>query len=139
MRISQYDTVILRRSLRGVSAVVIRMGSGREIISAFVNPFLLVYVALFPIVNPIGGEPIFLGLTRHCNEKERDALALRVARNSLFLLLSSLLVGSYVLDFFGITLPMVRVAGGLVVAAIAWNLLQTGNEGNQERSAITSR
>jgi multiple antibiotic resistance protein len=99
------------------------------------NAFLLVYAGLFPIVNPIGGAPIFLGLTQYCTEGERNALALRVTRNSFFLLLGSLLVGSYVLEFFGITLPIVRVAGGLVVTATGWNLLQAGNEGDAERAA----
>jgi len=98
------------------------------------NAFLLVYVGLFPIINPIGGAPIFLGLTRHCSDPERNALALRVATNSFFLLLGSLLVGSYVLEFFGITLPILRVAGGLIVAATGWNLLQAG-DGDDERSA----
>ena len=74
---------------------------------AIANAFLLVYAGLFPIVNPIGGAPIFLGLTRHCTEEERHALALGVTLNSFFLLLGSLLVGSYVLEFFGITLPVV--------------------------------
>jgi multiple antibiotic resistance protein len=67
------------------------------------NAFLLVYAGLFPIVNPIGDAPIFLGLTRECTEKERNALALRVSLNSFILLLGSLFVGSYVLEFFGIT------------------------------------
>src|SRR5208283_2573223 len=93
------------------------------------NPFLLVYAGLFPIVNPIGGAPIFLGLTRHyCAEHQRKRLALQVSINSFFLLLGSLLFGSYVLEFFGITLPIVRIAGGLVVAATGWNLLQAQYE-----------
>src|SRR5271169_1465152 len=91
------------------------------------NVFLLVYAGLFPIVNPIGNAPIFLGLTRHCTDEERRALALRVAINGFFLLLGSLLFGSYVLEFFGITLPVVRIAGGLVVTATGWNLLQAGD------------
>ncbi len=99
------------------------------------NTFLLVYAGLFPIVNPIGGAPIFLGLTRHCIEKERNALARRVASGSFFLLLGSLLFGSYVLEFFGITLPVLRIAGGLVVTAIGWKLLQAGDEGVEERGA----
>ena len=99
------------------------------------NVFLLVYVGLFPIVNPIGGAPIFLGLTRHCAEKERNTLAFRVTCNSFFLLLGSLLVGSYVLEFFGITLPIVRIAGGLVVAATGWNLLQAEGEEGDEQTA----
>ena len=91
-----------------------------------VSAFLLAFVGLFPIVNPIGGAPIFLGLTWQCTEQERNALALRVTRNSFFLLMGSLLVGSYVLEFFGITLPIVRIAGGLVVTATGWNLLHRG-------------
>ena len=91
------------------------------------NAFLLVYAGLFPIVNPVGGAPIFVSLTRQCTDDERDALALHVALNSFFLLLGSLLGGSYVLEFFGITLPIVRVAGGLVVTATGWKLLQSGN------------
>src|SRR5271163_4924039 len=92
------------------------------------NTFLLIYAGLFPIINPIGGAPIFLGLTRECTEKERNALALRVTFNSFFMLLGSLLFGSYVLEFFGITLPVLRVAGGLVVTATGWSLLQARDE-----------
>ena len=103
------------------------------------NAFLLVYAGLFPIINPIGGAPIFLGLSRHCTEKERNGLALRVTVNSFFLLLGSLLGGSYVLEFYGITLPIVRVAGGLLVTTTAWRLLQTGNydDVQNDRKTVT--
>jgi len=88
-----------------------------------VNSFLLVYAALFSIVNPLGGAPVFLSLTRHLPPAVRHALAGRVALNGFLLLLGSLFVGSHVLEFFGLTLPVVRVAGGLVVIAAGWNLL----------------
>jgi multiple antibiotic resistance protein len=90
------------------------------------SSFLLVYAGLFPIVNPIGSAPLFLSLTRKCSPAERNALSWRVAVNGFFLLLGSLFVGSHVLEFFGITLPVVRVAGGLVVTAFGWKLLQAG-------------
>jgi multiple antibiotic resistance protein len=99
------------------------------------NTFLLVYAGLFPIVNPIGGAPIFLGLTASFAEADRNTLARQVAINSALLLAGSMLVGSYVLVFFGITLPVVRVAGGLVVIAYGWRLLQTGVEADDQRSA----
>src|SRR5277367_1241022 len=105
------------------------------IVENLINVFLLVYAGLFPIINPIGGAPIFLGLTRHCTEEERNALALGVTINSFFLLLGSLLIGSYVLEFFGITLPIVRVAGGLIVAATGWSLLQASDDLTDDRSA----
>lgn len=102
------------------------------------NAFLLVYMGLLPIINPLGNSPIFLGLTQHCTDEERHSLAHRVAINGFFLMLGSLLVGSHVLEFFGITLPVVRVAGGLVVTALGWKLLQAGDEGVDSREVPTA-
>jgi multiple antibiotic resistance protein len=90
------------------------------------NTFLLVYAGLFPIVNPVGSAPIFLSLTRHSTARERHALASRVAVHSFFLLLGSLLIGSHVLEFFGISVPALRVGGGLVVTSFGWQLLHAG-------------
>lgn len=101
-----------------------------------INAFLLVYAALFPIVNPIGSAPLFLRMTSGRTSAERSALAQSVARNSFFLLLGSLFIGSHVLEFFGITLPVVRIAGGLVVAAFGWQLLHTSEEPNTDRAEV---
>ncbi|MBN9532302.1 MAG: MarC family protein [Alphaproteobacteria bacterium] len=95
--------------------------------SVFINTFLLIYAGLFPIVNPIGNAPLFLSMTRWQSDSTRAQLARRVAVNSTFLLLGSLLVGSHLLVFFGISLPVVRIAGGLVVTAFAWTMLNAGN------------
>ncbi|HML11426.1 MAG TPA: MarC family protein [Stellaceae bacterium] len=94
--------------------------------NAAANSFLLVYAGLFPIVNPVGSAPIFLALTSHNPVEVRRRLVHKVAINSFILLLGSLFVGSHVLVFFGITLPVVRIAGGLAVAAFAWQLLRDG-------------
>ena len=77
-------------------------------------------------MNPIGSAPIFLGLTSGCTEPERNTLARRVAINSVLMLAGSMFVGSHLLVFFGITLPVVRIAGGLVLIAFGWNLLHSG-------------
>jgi len=92
---------------------------------AIVNTFVLCYAALFPIVNPVGSAPLFLGLTQFTTEKVRNALAMRVAISSFFLLLGSLFMGSHVLEFFGISLPVVRIGGGLVVTSFGWKLLNS--------------
>jgi len=94
--------------------------------SEFINTFLLAYAALFPIVNPVGSSPIFLSLTGHNTDQERQILARKVGFNSFFLLVGATIVGSYVLEFFGITLSVVRIAGGLVVTAFGWRLLHEG-------------
>ena len=103
--------------------------------SDVMNAFLLVYAGLFPIINPVGSAPIFLGLTAGCTEAERNTLAWRVGINSIFLLAGSMFVGSHLLVFFGITLPVVRIAGGLVVAAFGWKLLQSGVDPDDRRAA----
>jgi multiple antibiotic resistance protein len=101
-----------------------------------INAFLLIYAGLFPIVNPVGCAPLFLGLTHHCSDGERRLLALSIAWNGFLLLLGSLLAGSYVLEFFGITLPAVRVAGGLVVMAFGWKMLHASSD-PEDRSAAS--
>jgi multiple antibiotic resistance protein len=95
-------------------------------LKAAANSFLLVYAGLFPIVNPIGSAPIFLALTSGNTLEVRRRLAWRVAINGFVLLLGSLFVGSHVLVFFGITLPVLRIAGGLAVASFGWRLLRDG-------------
>ncbi|HUA77093.1 MAG TPA: MarC family protein [Acetobacteraceae bacterium] len=90
------------------------------------NTFLLVYAALFPIVDPIGNVPFFLAATLANTEAERHALASGVARYSFFLLVGSFFFGANVLGFFGVTIPAVRVAGGLAVSAFGWRLLESG-------------
>src|SRR5215471_8108239 len=85
---------------------------------------LLVLSALFPIVNPLGNSPIFLALTREYSPPDRRALARRVAVNSFFLLVGSYFVGTYILSFFGISIPVVQVGGGLIVISTGWTMLK---------------
>ena len=91
--------------------------------SELANTFLFVFAGLFPVVNPLATAPIFLSLTTGCQESQRHSLALRVALNSFWLLLGSMLFGSLILEFFGITVPVVRVAGGTLITAMGWRLL----------------
>ena len=109
--------------------------AGTNHVSEILNAFVLVFAALFPIVNPLGSAPIFLSLTAGREAAERDRLAMGVAINGFFLLLGSLLFGSEILEFFGLTVPVVRVAGGLLVAAMGWKLLNEGN-GPPERKDV---
>lgn len=100
---------------------------------------LLEVAALFPIVNPVGTAPIFLSLTRGASATTRETLARRIAINGFVLLVGSLLVGSYILTFFGISLPVVQVAGGLVLTSTGWSLLtRPPGEANAERTVATT-
>lgn len=92
-------------------------------LSGFLATALVTIAALIPITNPPGNAPIFISLTRGMGEAERASMARRVALSCFALLVAATFVGSYVLQFFDISLPVVRVAGGLLVAATAWRLL----------------
>lgn len=92
-------------------------------VSELISAFLLSFAALFPIVNPIESAPFFLALTSNMTQTERSALARVIAINGFALLLGSMVLGPWLLEFFGIELPVVRIAGGLVVTALGWKLL----------------
>jgi multiple antibiotic resistance protein len=85
---------------------------------------LLIVGALFPIVNPIGSAPFFLTLTRGISRQGRAVLSRMIALNGLILILGSIFVGTYVLAFFGISLPVVQVSGGMVLVAAGWTMLR---------------
>jgi multiple antibiotic resistance protein len=85
--------------------------------------FLLTFAALFPIVNPIEGAPLFYVLTRELPVARQQVLARQVALNGLALLLGSMVLGPWLLVFFGIELPVVRIVGGLVITSLGWKLL----------------
>lgn len=94
-----------------------------EIASSVVGAAVTAFVALFPIVNPIGGLAVFFGLTSDDTEAERRSYALRIAIYVVGILLAFALAGSWVLEFFGISLPALRIAGGLIVAHTAWAMV----------------
>ena len=93
-----------------------------------VRVFLLTLTALFPIVDPLAGSPIFLAMTQGYSAQTRRLLAWRVAMNSLVLMVGSYFVGAHVLNFFGVSLPVVQVGGGLVVASMGWRMLLEKDE-----------
>jgi len=100
---------------------------------------LLIVSALFPIVNPIGGSPVFLLLTQDYSKESRKLLARRVAINSFILLIVSMVVGMHILSFFEISLPVVQVGGGLIVVSTGWAMLTRSDQVDrgQSHQAVT--
>jgi MarC family membrane protein len=104
----------------------------RNILLEAAKSLFLILSALFPIVDPLGGSPIFLAMTREYSPSTRRALSLRIAMNSFFLLVGSYFIGTHILSFFGISLPVVQVGGGLIVISTGWALLKQGNDDDQK-------
>ena len=95
----------------------------------------LVVAALFPIVNPLGNTPIFLTLTRGLSGEGRAKLARAIAINGLVLMIVSIFIGTHILGFFGISLPVVQVGGGLVVISTGWALLRQSDNDDAAEDA----
>ena len=81
------------------------------------------FLALFPIVNPFGGVPLFFALTSDFSNKERNQTALKTALYVFGILVVFMFFGRFVLNFFGISLPVLQIAGGLIVANTAWGMV----------------
>lgn len=97
--------------------------------------FLLGFPALFSIVNPVSGAFIFRTRTAERSPADRIALAGKVGIYAACVMLVALWAGSYVLAFFGITLPALRCAGGLVVALYAWTSLNSPEQREARKHA----
>jgi len=98
-----------------------------------INAFLLGFPALFSIVNPPSGGLIFRAVLGGRSDAEYAHIALRVGVYSFVVMMVSLWAGSFVLAFFGITLPALRVAGGMVVALSAWGRLNAPENREQQK------
>ena len=107
-----------------------------DLIAAFSKGLLLVVATVLPIVNPPAMAPTFLAMTEGATPATRSLLARRIGVNVTISLIGAMVIGSYVLAIFGISLPIVRVAGGLIVAASAWRLLSAGTAATDGRAEL---
>ncbi|AKE06954.1 antibiotic resistance protein MarC [Burkholderia cepacia] len=96
----------------------------------FTKTILLIVAALFPVINPPAAGLMVLSMVPDATPADREELARRIAFNSLAILAASLSIGAYVLSFFGISMPVLRVAAGIVIGIAGWNLL------NKDRDTI---
>jgi multiple antibiotic resistance protein len=85
----------------------------------------VVFATLTPIINAPGMAPIFLTLTEGVSDTTRNRVARQIAVSGFLLVIGSVLIGSPLLAFFGVSLPVLRVGGGMLVTATAWQLLRS--------------
>jgi multiple antibiotic resistance protein len=99
------------------------------------STFLLAFPALFSIVNPIGTAFIFLSATSRYSHALRANMARWIAIYSFLIVTGSVYIGAYVLGFFGISVPVLRVAGGIVIALAAWKMLNSDDATDSGKEA----
>jgi multiple antibiotic resistance protein len=83
-----------------------------------------VFAALFSVVNPMGAVPVFLSMTPTYTKHERNRSALMTSIYFVSILLVFFVAGSAILSFFGITLPAIQIAGGLIIFGNGTSLLK---------------
>ncbi|HTQ72393.1 MAG TPA: MarC family NAAT transporter [Acidocella sp.] len=98
-----------------------------------ISAFLLAFPALFSIINPLGGAIIFHEVTDEQGAVQKQALARRVAVYSFLVMMIALLAGTYVLNFFGISMNALRIAGGLVVSVRAYEMLNAPDNNTRRK------
>lgn len=81
------------------------------------------FLALFPIVDPFGGVPVFFTMTSSWTARDRRHTAYKTGMWVFVILVTFLFFGRFVLSFFGISLPVLKIAGGLIVAHTAWGMV----------------
>jgi multiple antibiotic resistance protein len=107
----------------------------RDVLLALPSAATATFLALFPIVNPLGGVPMFFTLTSDYTPEERRRTALKIAIDVIAILVVFMLFGRFVLSFFGISLPVLKIAGGLIVANTAWGMVTGSSRITVEESS----
>jgi len=105
------------------------------------NSFLIAFSVLLPLMNPLGSALVFLGLVGDAPPSVYHALARRIAINNIIFLAVFELLGATILNFFGISLPIVQLSGGLVIAVMGWSVLnerdsRANSRNKQEESEV---
>ncbi len=107
--------------------------------SQLVSYALGTFVALFPITNPVGVVPIFYSLTANTSQRQRLQQAKKVALNASTIMAFFFLTGQAILDFWGISLGVLQIAGGLLIARTAWTFAETDRPQSVPNSSDTAQ
>jgi multiple antibiotic resistance protein len=113
------------------------MGTFMQQLGTLLKAIPITFMALFPVINPLGTAIIIHGITGNLDQKARMRFSRKIAINSVLLLITLLLGGGYILSFFGISVPVVQLAGGIVLASMGWKMLDREDQGGDEKSGKT--
>jgi multiple antibiotic resistance protein len=98
------------------------------------NSFLLAFSVLLPLINPLGSALVFLGLVGDAPPKAIKSLARRIVISNIVFLAIIELLGAAILNFFGISLPIVQLSGGIVIAVLGWGVLNEKSAGANSKN-----
>lgn len=108
-------------------------------VSHFWELILGTVIALLPIINPFASTPVFLAITEGDTERQRERQARRGCLYMVAILVLSLIGGTFIMNFFGISIPGLRIAGGLLVSGIGLSMLSARSLAQEERERDAAR
>jgi multiple antibiotic resistance protein len=108
-------------------------------VSHFWELILGTVIALLPIINPFASTPVFLAITEGDTEVQRERQARRGCLYMVAILVLSLIGGTFIMNFFGISIPGLRIAGGLLVSGIGLSMLSSRTAAQEERERDAAR
>jgi len=94
-----------------------------EHLNSYINIILSSFITLFPVVNPIGTAFILNPFFNDLSKSEQKSIAKKVAIYAFFICLITLLLGQYILEVFGLSIPVVQLAGGIIICKIGWEFM----------------
>lgn len=97
--------------------------------------FITILIGLFSLINPLSALPVYIGLTQDFNEENKLRTLKKTCVYIFVICTVSYYLGVYLLNFFGITIPALRVAGGLIIFRSGWQLLNVQHK-KELRSSI---
>lgn len=107
-------------------------------LNTFIHLVFVGFVALFPVVNPIGTafiiSPYFTGLTR----KERITVVKKITFYSFIICAVTLFIGHWILEVFGLSIPIIQLAGGIMICKIGWGLLSTDSSDTTSETKLAA-
>ena len=86
---------------------------------------LTVFTGFFAIMNPIANTPIFLGLVEGQSQKAKKRVARTASITAFIIVASFVIVGKYIFDLFGITIPAFKITGGILLFYVGFEMLQS--------------
>ena len=103
------------------------------LLSHFWELVLGTIIALLPVINPLASTPIFIAITEGDTDEQRRRQAFRGCAYMVAILVSFLIGGTFIMNFFGISIPGLRIAGGLLVTGIGLGMVATPRTGDDEK------
>lgn len=99
----------------------------------FAELVLLVFAGLLPIMNPFSTAPLLIALTAGMTRHERNRQTLLGCLYAFCILATFLIAGRFIISFFGISLPGIRIAGGLMVSTLGFRMVFPSSAANDEK------